>query len=130
MKRITALLLALVATAAVAAPPYDITVTFDPPSTGPTPDGYRLYIDDCAATGPTGAPFADVTSGQTFTGALTADGQYEVCVRTYNSTGENPDPGPVATIDVADLPVPNEIQNLNITVQCPNGGCTVNVTVN
>ena len=115
----------LCAAVAFATPPYDITVTFSPPSLGPPPDSYNLYIDDCAATGPLGAAFASVTTGQTFTGALTADGIYQVCVRAVNAAGEQPDPGPVATIDVTTLTVPNPPENLTVTVQCPNGACTV-----
>ena len=122
--------LALLSVVALAAAPYDLTVTFDPPVTGGPADGFNLYIDDCAASGPTAAPFATVTSGQTFTGALTADGSYQVCVRAFNATGETPDPGPVATVDVNDLPLPGPIQNLQISIACPNGGCTVNVNVN
>lgn len=120
----------LCAAVAFSAPPYDVTVTFDPPSTGSPPDSYNFYIDDCAITGPVGAPFAAVTSGQTFTGALTADGSFLMCVRTVNGAGENPDPGPVANVDVFDLPLPGVIENLSITIDCPNGSCTVNVSVN
>jgi hypothetical protein len=128
MKKVLALLSLLVSFAAFAAPPYDLTVTFNAPTTGGAPDGYRLYINDCQPTGPQAAPFADVTSGQTFTGALTADGVYQVCVRPYNATGELADPGPVAIVDVSDLPLPGPITNLQIQIDCPNGGCTVNVS--
>lgn len=144
-----AVILATFAALTWAAPPYDITVNFDPPLTGGTPTGYNLYIDDCAASGPAGAAFGTVTSGQTFVAALPVDGSYLVCVRSYIDKPfptvdvcagepapdpailicENPDPGPVATIDVADLPV-GPVDNLDVTVQCPNGGCTINVTVN
>ena len=113
-----------------AAPPYDITVTFNAPTTGGAPDGYNFYVDDCAVGGPAGAPVGTVTSGQTFAGLITADGSYQMCVRAFNATGENPDPGPVATVDIADLPLPGPVENLDVTVACPNGGCTVTVTVN
>lgn len=127
MKRAFLVGLAFLFTVASAAPPYDVTVTFDP-ATGA--DSYNFYIDDCAVSGPTGAPFASVTSGQTFTGALTADGSFQMCVRGVNATGEQPDPGDVATVVVADLPLPAPIQNLQISIDCPAGGCTVNVTIN
>ena len=44
----------IISGAALAAPPYDVTVTFSPPTTGGAPDGYSLYIDDCAVTGAIG----------------------------------------------------------------------------
>ena len=125
-----AILPLLWATSLLAAPPYDINITFDPPVSGGPAEGYNLYIDDCAASGPTGSPFGAVTSGQTFVGALTADGVYEVCVRSFNAAGEIADPGPVATIDVSDLPLPGPVENLDVTVACPNGGCSVTITVN
>ncbi len=125
-----AILVALAFTPAFAAPPYDITVTFTPPSAGPVPGSYNLYIDDCAVSGPLSAPFGQVSSGQTFVAALPIDSIYEVCVRSVNVTGENPNPGPVATIAVADLPIPNPVENLDVAVSCPNGGCTITVTVN
>lgn len=106
--------------------PYDVTVTFDTNGA----DSYNFYIDDCAVGGPTAAPFASVTPGQTFSGALTADGTYLMCVRGVNGAGEQPDPGDVATITVADLPIPAPIGNLQISIECPLGGCTVNITVN
>jgi len=127
----TALCLLLVGPAANAGAPYDITlITFDDPTTGGAPDGYNLYIDDCAATGSTGPAFASVNSGDSFTSAFPVDGSYEVCVRAFNATGEQPDPGPVATVTVADLPLPGVIENLSITVDCPSGGCSVSVVVN
>ena len=133
MSRLRFILSGLFMWAAVAhsAPPYDITVTFNAPSTGGTVGGYNLYLDDCAVTGATGAPLvAGYTSGTLVPGALTADGIYQVCVRSFNSTGEILDPGPVATVDVSDLPLPGPIENLDVQVGCPNGGCTVTVTVN
>lgn len=108
---------------------YDVTVTFSPPATG-VPDGYRFYVNDCAVSGPTAAPVGTVTSGQTFTGLITVDGTYQMCVRPFNAAGETLDPGPVATVVIADLPVPGPIQNLSISVNCPGGGCTVTVTIN
>ena len=134
-----------------AAPPYDITVTFSPPVANQG-DGYNLYVDDCAATGAVAAPFSAVTSGQTFVGALTTDGTFDICVRAFNNKSdpavdlcpgdtvpdpaisicELPDPGPgmVATVTIGDLVLPNPAENLDVQVTCPNGGCTVTVTVN
>jgi hypothetical protein len=130
MKKILVLLLLLFTAPAFALPPYDATITFTPPITGGTPDGYRLYVDDCAVTGPVATAVGTVTSGQTFTSLFLADGTYAVCVRAFNTAGENPNPGPVATVTVNDLPLPGPVNSLDVIVSCPNGGCTVNVTVN
>lgn len=132
MKRITAVALLsaiFLAGLAHAIPPYDITVTFAQPSSGPLPDSYNLYIDDCTVSGPTAPAYGTVIPSQQFVGALPAAASYQICVRTVNAAGENPDPGPVATVDVSDLPLSDPIENLNITVQCPLGSCTVNVSV-
>jgi len=124
---VLALLLSLVA---YAAPPYDTTVIFSPPITGPVPDGYNFYIDDCTALGPVAAPVGTVTLGQTFPAILTSDGTYLMCVRSFNAAGENPDPGQVATVIVADLPLPNPVDSLDIQVACPASSCTVGITIN
>ena len=113
----------------LAAPPYDVNVTFSPPIIGGAPDGYNFYIGDCAVTGPIGAGLP-VISGQTFPGLITADGTYQMCVRAFNAAGENPDPGLVATVVINDLPLPGPVQNLGIQVTCPASNCTINVTVN
>ncbi len=63
---VIAILVMLAFSPAFAAPPYDVTVTFSPPATGGAPDGYNLYVDDCAVTGAIGSPAGTVTSGQTF----------------------------------------------------------------
>ena len=96
-------------------PPYDMTVSFDPPSSGPAPDSYNVYINDCAASGATAAPFAaDMTSGQVFTNAITQNGSFEVCVRTVRTVeGENPDPGPVH-LEVLGLSGP--VENLSVII--------------
>jgi hypothetical protein len=124
------LLLLILPAVALAAPPYDVTVTFSPPLTGGAPDGYNLYVDDCAVTGPVGAAVGSVTSGQTFLGLILADGTYDFCVRAFNVAGENPDPGQVATAVINDLPLPGPVENLGIQVVCPDSSCTINVTVN
>lgn len=123
------LLIALLPATLIAAPPYDVTVTFNAPTTGGAPDGYSLYVDDCAVSGATGAAVGAVVSGQTFNGLLTADGTYEICVRAFNAAGEQPDPGPVATVTVSDLPLPGPIENLDIQIGCPNGSCTVEISI-
>jgi len=123
-------LLLLLPMLALAGPPYDVTVTFDAPLSGGSVDGYNFFIDDCAISGPGAAPFASVVSGQTFVGAITADGTYLMCVRPFNATGELADPGPVASVDIADLPLPGPVENLDVQISCPVGGCTVTITVN
>jgi len=122
--------LLLLVVPAFAAPPYDVTVTFSPPLIGGAPDGYNLYVDDCAITGPLGVAVGSVTSGQTFPALILADGTYQFCVRAFNAAGENPDPGQVATAIIADLPLPGTINNLGVQVTCPTSNCTINVTVN
>jgi hypothetical protein len=130
MKLFFGLLCLLVALVAQAAPPYDVTVTFTPPSTGGAPDGFNLYVDDCAVSGPLGAATGSVVSGQTFPSLILADGTYQFCVRAFNAAGENPDPGQVATAIIADLPLPGPVNNLGIQVMCPSSSCTISVTVN
>ena len=123
------LLLLLLPFAALAAPPYDVTVTFSPPLSGGVPDGYNLYVDDCAVSGPIGSAEGSVTSGQTFPSLILADGTYEFCVRAFNAAGENPDPGQVATAIIDDLPLPGAVENLGIQVTCPTSNCVINVTI-
>jgi len=130
MKRLLTVVLGfLMTTIALAAPPYDITATFSPPITGGVPDGYNLYVDDCAVNGAIGAPVGSVVSGQTFPGLIVADGTYQLCVRAFNAAGEQPDPGQVATAIIADLPLPGPVNNLGIQVTCPTSNCTINVTI-
>ena len=115
------------------------TVNFDVPITGGAPDGYRLYVDDCAASGPTAAPVGTVTSGQEFTGILPGVGTYDVCVRPFNATGELADPGPVANV-VIGAALPGPVENLDViitcrdsggsTVSCSAAGLNVTVTIN
>ena len=128
MKKLLLLLL-FIPVLAFAAPPYDITVTFSPPITGGAPDGFNLYVDDCALTGAVLSPAGTVTSGQTFPGLIVADGTYQFCVRPFNSAGEQPDPGQVATADIADLPIPGPVNSLGIQVDCPLSNCTINVVI-
>jgi len=123
------LLFLLIPALVVAAPPYDVTVTFSPPASGGAPDGYRLYVDDCAVGGAVGSSVGTVTSGQTFPGLITADGTYQFCVRPFNAAGEQPDPGQVATAIISDLPIPGPVNSLGIQVDCPLSNCTINVTI-
>jgi len=123
-------LLLLLPFVVLAAPPYDVTVTFTPPVTGGAPDGYNLYVDDCAVSGAVGAAVGTVTSGQTFPGLIVADGTYQFCVRAFNAAGEQPSAGQVATADISDLPLPGPVNNLGIQITCPASNCTVTVIVN
>ena len=127
MKKTFVFLALLLAFVAQAAPPYDVTVSFTPVSGA---DGYNFYIDDCFAGGSLSPPVGAVSPGQTFSAVLTADGTYEMCVRAFNGAGEQTDPGQVVTVIVNDLPLPGPVTDLDISIACPNGGCTVNVTVN
>ena len=114
---------------ALAAAPYDVTVTFSAPTTGGPVDGYSLYVDDCALTGPVGVAAGAATTGQTFPSLIVADGTYQFCVRPFNTAGEQPNPGQVATADIADLPLPGPVNNLGIQVTCPTSNCTINVVI-
>ncbi len=117
----------------MAAPPYDITVTFTPPTIGGAPAGYNVYVDDCAVTGATSLPAGTLlvteTTGKTFPGLIIADGTYQFCVRAFNAVGEQPDPGQVATAVISDLPLPGPVNNLGIQVTCPTSNCTINVVI-
>lgn len=126
MKKLILLLLPMMA---LAAPPYDVTVTFTAPTTGGSPDGYNLYVDDCALSGAVGTAVGTVTSGQTFPALIVADGTYQFCVRPFNAAGEQPDPGQVATAVISDLPLPGPVNNVGIQVTCPDSSCTINVTM-
>lgn len=123
------LLLCLFALPALAAPPYDVTATFTAPVVDAThgpPTGYRLYRG-CRA-GETKVLVGSVTSGQTFTGLLTADGTYSFCVHAFNATGQGPSSN-VAVVVINDFePVPGAPTNFGITVTC-DSSCTVNVTI-
>lgn len=107
---------------------YDVTVDFSPPSAGPVPDSYNLYLNDCAATGATAAPAATVTQGQKFVGLFPVDGSYTICVRPVNATGENPDPETVIPIDTLEAGLPGAIENLTITIEFPCGTGTCSRT--
>ena len=125
MKRIAALLLFPVL--AYSQPPYDVTVNF---SAVAGADSYNFYIDDCDIAGPVGAPAGTMAAPpETFTAILVADGTYLMCVRAENGAGIQPNPGQVVQVEVNDLPLPGPVDDLAITVQCPLGSCTVNITV-
>ena len=125
------LLLLLMPAFTFAAPPYDVTVTFSPPVAGGTPDGYNLYIDDCAATGPVGVGMS-AASGQKFLSALTVDGTFLLCVRAFNAEGVQPGPGAVVPVDTLMNLLPGELQSLtihivlqgvNVQITCDLTGC-------
>lgn len=125
-----ALLITMVFAAATvdAAPPYDVTVQFDAPvvdaTHGPV-EGYRLY-QGCRS-GETKTAIGEATSGQTFTGLLTADGEYSFCVHAFNSTGE----GPRSSVQVLTFddfePAPGAPLNFQITLTC-DASCSVNIS--
>ncbi len=123
-----ALCLVVLATPAFANPPYDVTATFTAPVVDAThgmPTGYRLY-QGCA-TGQTKTLVGTVTSGQKFTGLLTADGSYSFCVHAFNGTGEGPRSN-IANVVIDDFdPVPGAPTNFTVTISC-DASCTVNVT--
>jgi hypothetical protein len=112
---------------AMSAPPYDITATF---TAAPNATSHRLYRG-CRA-GETKALVGTVTSGQTFTGLLTAQGEYSFCVHGVNSAGEGPSSN-IAVVNVTDLPdVPGAPSNFTITLTCqqhPSGLPSCAVTV-
>lgn len=116
----------LLTAVAFANPPYDVTATFDP---APGAASYNLYIDDCAVTGPVGAPAVTAyVSGTAQTALITADGTFEICIRSVDASAQElANPGPVATVTIGPL---GTIQNLNITISCPNGPCAVTTIVN
>ena len=132
MKKIfvlVALLFTALALAAVPASIVDVTYTLS--ATGPVPDSVNLYIDDCAVTGPVGAPFATLVasgpqSGAPYDNAVTVEGIYQVCARVVNAVGITPDPGPVHVFDTAEFDLSSPINTLSITVEfaCGTGVCT------
>lgn len=112
MKRICWLLV-LAAFPTFAAPPYDVTATF---TVGSGATSHRLYRG-CRA-GETKTLMGTVTSGQTFTGALTAAGEYSFCVHGVNASGEGPRSN-IVVATVSEVPLPGAPSNLVITVTCP-----------
>lgn len=84
------------------------TVTFDPPTTGGAPTGYRLYRDS-TLIGP-------VTSGQTIPGLFPANtGTWVISVEAFNATGPGPKVGKTVTLGPV---VPGAVINLTITAPC------------
>lgn len=99
------------------AAPQDITVTFDVPTTGGAPTGYRLFKD--------GTQVGAVIPGQKFTAALPGDGSYVLGVEAFNATGAGARVN--RTITVGPL-VPGPVGNLVITIACATttpATCTV-----
>ncbi len=153
MRKFLLVACAMFATAVCAAPPYDVSLTVTEPTVGEAPDGYNFYINDCAATGPTAAPFAtDVTpAGQTFTAAVTTNGSFVMCVRSFKTKAdpavnfcegqavdpavlicETADPGNAfRNVDLADIvptPFPAPADDINITISGGSGSYTVTIT--
>ncbi len=126
MRRALLALLWLGAALAWAAPPYDVTATFDPPPDGGTPAGYRFY-EGCVDDANRGTLVGEVSSGQTFAGLLPGNGTYTFCVSAYNATGEG-SISDVVQIAVVVEPVPGRPVNLQITVTC-DASCTVDITI-
>lgn len=125
-----ALIGALCASVAGSTPPYDVTATFQAPTSGGAVQGYRLY-QGCRA-GERKTLVGAVTSGQTFPRLLTAPGEYSFCAHAFNGAGEGPSSN-VAIVTITDLPdVPGAPQNFQIVVTCrqhPSGlpSCAVAV---
>ena len=147
----SALVMLLLSCPVFAAAPYGLILTYQNPTTGPTPVGYNLYINDCAATGATGQPAATIgnSGNETVNDVLTADGVYQICIRSLTAkpnpatdqcpgdTAPDPavancetaDPGlAVVTVDVSDFVLAQPAESLDVQVLCPSGGCTVIIT--
>lgn len=117
LNRLIASLIACVAFAALAAPPYDVTATVSAPTTGGPVDSYTLILD--------GADVGPVTVGANdFPDLLTSDGTYVFAVRATNAAGSAlSDP---VTVMVNDLPPPGK-PGLTINVTCAPS-CVVTVS--
>jgi len=128
MNRLLMVMLALLgAASAWAAPPYDVTATFDPPVSGGTPTGYRLY-QGCVSDAERGTLVGSTVSGQTFAELLQTDGTFTFCVAAFNESGEGPVSG-VVQVQIDDFDaLPGSPTNLQITVSCDTS-CNVIVTV-
>lgn len=85
------------------------TISFDPPSTGGAPTGYRLYRD--------GTLVSAVTSGQTLTNLFPSNaGSWVIGVEAFNATG----PGPRVNQTVTIGPVaPGPVRNVQINCPVP-----------
>lgn len=95
------------------------TITFDVPSTGGAPTGYRVYRD--------GTLVGAVTSGQTLTALFPNDtGTYTIGVEAFNATGAGPR---VNKSVVLALAAPGPVRNLVITCPVPATPATVTCTV-
>lgn len=99
------------------------TVTFNAPTTGGPPAGYRLYRDD-TLIGP-------VTSGQTVAGLFPANtGSWLIEVEPLNSAGAGPRLGLTVTLGPP-VQVPGPVINIAISAPCATAQpptCTVVVT--
>ena len=124
---LVAYLLLMAVTAAVAAPPYDLTVeSAGTASTGGPADTIELWRD-CEGT-----PVlvdSDVQAPETYPGLITADGTYTFCTRGRNAAGLA-DIGLVVDVSVNAIVRPGPIDGgTSISVQCPNGPCVTSISV-
>lgn len=118
----------LLCAAAFSAPPYDATIVFTFPDNGTPIDSVDLYINDCAAGSPVGAPFGTITSGQTLPALITVDGVYEFCVRGVNAAGQSAGPGAVWVGTIAQLPIPPNSDSINVQIPCDTP-CIIQFTI-
>jgi hypothetical protein len=108
MRFIATVIFCLMALAASAAPPYDVTATVTAPATGGPVDVYTLVLN--------GADVGPVVVGQnSFPNLLTADGTYTFTVRATNAAGSALS-APV-TVTVTELTPPGA-PGLTIQIDC------------
>lgn len=100
------------------------TVTFDPPTTGGVPTGYRLYRDN-VLVGP-------VTSGQTVANLFPANtGAWAIAVESFNTAGPGPRVTKTVTLGPPPIQPPGPVINVVIDAPCAKATpptCTVNIT--
>lgn len=100
------------------------TVTFDAPTTGGAPTGYRLYRDN-VLVGP-------VTSGQTIPNLFPANtGTWVIAVESFNTAGPGPRVTKTVTLGPPPIQPPGPVINVVIDAPCAKASpptCTINVT--
>ena len=112
MRKLAALMLVALSAVAFAAPPYDVDVTVNIPTSGGPVDSYELFLDNVSQ----GAVSPGLNA---FPGLLTADGSYTFRVDATNAAGTTP--GTPVTITVAELQAPG---TTTITIQVDCAPCT------
>lgn len=125
MRHLFLFLAVMIGISCASAAPYDLTATFDAPTTGGQVVGYRIYrgCEDL----PNRQLVGEVESGQTLTGAVAQDGSHYFCVAAFNSTGEGAIEE-IVQVNIDDFePVPGAVSNLQISVSC-DASCNVTVT--